>query len=306
VSLTEGERVARLEPPRGRPRVVIDTDAANEVDDQFAIAHALLAPERLEVEALYAAPFQDAGRSGPAEGMRRSADEIGRVLEALGPLPGRDAPPPVLAGSTAWLPGPGTPVESAAAHDLLARAAAGPGLLHVVALAAPTTVASALLLDPALAERVVVVWLGGNPSSWPTAREFNLEQDVHASRVLLDSGVPLVHVPCLGVTEHLRISLAELERDARGHSRIGAYLTDLVGALHDDHVGRTKTIWDLGPGAWLIEPSWVPTQLVPSPVLTDGLTWSQDPARHLVREARAADRDAVFADLLRRVRAAPS
>ncbi len=305
MSLTEAERVARLEPPQGRPRVVVDTDAANEVDDQFALAHALLAPERLQVEALYAAPFHNDGSSGPADGMRQSAEEIGRVLDALGPLPGGGAAPPVLAGSDAWLPGPHTPVESEAAHDLLARAAAGPGVLHVVALAAPTTVASALLLDPSLAERVVVVWLGGNPSSWPTAREFNLEQDLHASRVLLDSGVPLVHVPCLGVTEHLRISLAELERDARDHSRVGGYLTTLVAGLHDDHLGRTKPIWDLGPGAWLLDSAWVPTQLVASPVLTDALTWSRDPARHLVREARAVDRDAVFADLLRRLRAAP-
>jgi purine nucleosidase len=47
----------RLAPPRKRPRVVIDTDAANEIDDQFALAWALLSPERLDVLAVYAAPF---------------------------------------------------------------------------------------------------------------------------------------------------------------------------------------------------------------------------------------------------------
>ena len=36
--------------------VVIDTDAYNEVDDQFAIAWALRSPERVNVEAVYAAP----------------------------------------------------------------------------------------------------------------------------------------------------------------------------------------------------------------------------------------------------------
>ena len=48
---------ARLAPPpRGaRLRVVIDTDAANEIDDQFALAWALLSPERLDVLAVYAA-----------------------------------------------------------------------------------------------------------------------------------------------------------------------------------------------------------------------------------------------------------
>lgn len=38
-------------------RVVIDTDAANEIDDQFALALALLAPEKLKIEAITAAPF---------------------------------------------------------------------------------------------------------------------------------------------------------------------------------------------------------------------------------------------------------
>mgnify|MGYP003402768097 CR=1 FL=1 len=47
----------RLAPPRTRPRVVIDTDAANEIDDQFALTWALLSPERLDVLAVYAAPF---------------------------------------------------------------------------------------------------------------------------------------------------------------------------------------------------------------------------------------------------------
>ena len=47
----------RLEPPDGPVRLVIDTDTANEIDDQFAIAWALLSPDRLRIEAVTAAPF---------------------------------------------------------------------------------------------------------------------------------------------------------------------------------------------------------------------------------------------------------
>ena len=56
---------ARLAPPQSqnaRPRVVIDTDAANEIDDQFALAWALLSPTQLDVLAVYAAPFSFAHR----------------------------------------------------------------------------------------------------------------------------------------------------------------------------------------------------------------------------------------------------
>ena len=47
----------RLEPPKGPVRLLIDTDAANEIDDQFAIAWALLSQDRLRIEAVTAAPF---------------------------------------------------------------------------------------------------------------------------------------------------------------------------------------------------------------------------------------------------------
>ena len=47
----------RLAPPSGPIRVLIDTDAANEIDDQFAIAWALLSQDRLRIEAVTAAPF---------------------------------------------------------------------------------------------------------------------------------------------------------------------------------------------------------------------------------------------------------
>ncbi|RYF38651.1 MAG: nucleoside hydrolase, partial [Comamonadaceae bacterium] len=43
----------RLALPRGRVQAVLDTDAANEIDDQFALAWALLSPERIEVLGLY-------------------------------------------------------------------------------------------------------------------------------------------------------------------------------------------------------------------------------------------------------------
>jgi purine nucleosidase len=87
----------RLEPPTGRVRMVLDTDTYNEIDDQFAVAMALLAPEKLQVEALYAAPYFNDRSSGPGDGMEKSYDEILRLTERLhvpsGGLVFRDRPP---------------------------------------------------------------------------------------------------------------------------------------------------------------------------------------------------------------------
>lgn len=47
----------RLGRPGPNPRVIIDTDTANEIDDQYAVAWALLSPERLRLEGVTAVPF---------------------------------------------------------------------------------------------------------------------------------------------------------------------------------------------------------------------------------------------------------
>ncbi len=297
----EAARVARLEPPAEAVHIVLDTDAYNEVDDQFAITYAMLAQERMTVEAIYAAPFHRPPRStGPAEGMQRSYEEIERVLDMLGRAPRGG----VLRGSTGYLPDEAHPVESEAAFDLVTRAMAweGPSPLYVVAIAAITNVASAILMEPAIIERIVVIWLAGHARHWPHTREFNIWQDPAASRVVLDCGVPLIRLPCMGVVSHLHTTVAELEKYVQGCGSIGRYLTANVRRyLGEQAFARSKVIWDIAAIAWLVNPEWIYTQLVTSPILTDAGTWSFDPARHLVRSAFYVERDAIFGDLFARL-----
>jgi len=297
--LPTARRLALLEPPAAPVRMVLDTDTANEIDDQFALVYALLSPERITLEAVYAAPFHNERSSGPSDGMEQSYDEILRVLERVG----RGSEGLVFRGATRWLGDTGQPVPSPAAADLVARARsqrAGP--LYVVAIGAVTNVASALLLAPEIIEQVVVVWLGGNPSSWHQATEFNVAQDMAAAHVIFDSGVALMHIPCINVTEHLRTTQAEMERFVAGSGPAGDYLYAIYSAYYADHFARSKEIWDLGPIAWLVNPTWVPTALIHSPILTSAQTWSHDPRRHLMREALTVQRDAIFADLFRKLR----
>ena len=297
-AMTEAERVARLEPPTDGVRLVLDTDTDNEIDDQFALVYALLA-EELDVEAVYAAPYTNDRSSGPADGMERSYEEINRLLDFLNEDPSGF----VYRGSERYLDD-GRPVESPAAADLVERALAvdaNTDPLYVVAIGVPTNVASALRQAPNIADSIVVVWLGGNPQYWPTARHFNLQQDLEAARTLFDSGVPLVHVPCINVAEHVTTSVAELERHL-GDGPLCTYLREIFAEYGDrrwpDRSVWTKEIWDLTPIAWLVDPDWVPSALVHSPELTDQLTWNRDPNRHLIREARHADRDRILADVV--------
>ena len=300
--LSAAARLPRLRPPAGRVRMVLDTDAFNETDDQFALVHALLSPERLAVEAIYAAPFHNERSTGPGHGMELSYQEILRLLERLGRSPAGFA----FRGSTDYLGRAGQPRESAAVRDLIARGLAGADddPLYVVAIGAVTNVASALLIEPALAAKIVVVWLGGHALDWPDTREFNLRQDLPAARTLLDCGVPLVLVPCMGVTSHLLTSVPEIERHVEPHGRLGAFLASRFKQSGTDHYAWSRVLWDVATIGYLLDPAWVPADLVPSPVLTDQLTWSVDRRRHLIRCARFVRRDPIFRDLFQKLAAA--
>ncbi len=312
-ALDEPDRVRALTAPLEGP-VVLDTDAYNEVDDQFAIAD-LVRSDR-EVAALHAAPFDNRRADDPATGMERSHAEIGRVLDRLG------VDRPTLRGGSRYLEGPDDAVDSPAVGSLIDRAHARDGFLPVVAIGAATNVASAIVRDPSILREVVVVWLGGTRYGWHTASEFNLSGDPVAARILYDSGVPLINVPTVDVAEHLTTSVPELRElfgidgERRAEAADASDSTDEGGAtesIGDFLVGRvadyeyaderawSKTIWDLAATAVFTEPDAVESALVPSPVLTSDETWSRDPRRHAVRVLRRVDRDAILRGLAERL-----
>jgi purine nucleosidase len=293
--IPEATRLVRLEPPNGKARMVLDTDTYNEIDDQFAVVYALLSPEQMTVEAIYAAPFHNERSDGPADGMEKSYEEILRLLDRLNRSPDSF----VFKGSAGYLSDVCVPQESAAARDMVERAMTNTpdDPLYVVAIGAITNVASAILMEPAIIEKIVVVWLGGHALYWPHTREFNLQQDIPAARLILDCGVPLVHIPCMGVTSHLFTTLTELDTFVRGKSAVGDYLCEIYENYFPDHYARSKVIWDIATIAYLIDSGWVPTDLAHSPILTDQMTWSIDQSRHFIRTATHVHRDPIFRDL---------
>jgi inosine-uridine nucleoside N-ribohydrolase len=299
--LSEALRISRLQHPGRKVRIVLDTDAYNEIDDQFALTYALLSPEQMSVEAVYAAPFHNTRSDGPGDGMEKSYDEILRLLDFLG----ASADGFAFRGSTEYLGAARVPQDNDAVRDMIDKAqkSATDDPLYVVAIGAITNVASALLLEPEIIEKIVVLWLGGHNLNWPHTREFNLVQDVPAAQVVLDSGVPIVVVPCYGVTSHLLTTLAELREFIGGASRVGDYLCQIFKEYRPDSFGASSVIWDISTIAWLINPDWVPSDLAHSPLLTDQVTWSVDRSRHLARVANFVHRDPIFRDLFGKIRA---
>ncbi|TKJ37184.1 MAG: nucleoside hydrolase [Planctomycetes bacterium B3_Pla] len=293
-SVSENQRIDMLKPPTGRPvKMVLDTDTYNEIDDQFALVYALISPE-LDVKAVYAAPFKNSRSSGPGDGMEKSYEEILRILSKLGRSPDGFA----FKGSSSYLTDLRNPEKSPAAMDLVARAkkCSPEDPLYVAAVGAITNVSNAILIDPSIIRNIVVVWLGGNGHNWPHQREFNFRQDLNASRIIFDCGVPFVQLPCTPVVTHFRTTVPEMEAHVGGRGPIGDYLLEIFKDYKKDHFGWSKVLWDMTAVAWVIDAKWLPSDLVHSPIVTDNYTFSFDKSRHLIRAVNFVNRDPIFRD----------
>ena len=299
-AIRPGQRIRMLAPPAERPvRMVLDTDTYNEIDDQFAVVYALISPE-LDVRAVYAAPFSNSRSKGPGDGMEKSHEEILRILARLGKAPEGFA----FKGSSHYLTDLQNPQQSAAVLDLIERArkSSPDDPLYVVAVGAITNVSNALLIEPSIVKNIVVVWLGGNGHGWAHQREFNYQQDLNASRVIFDSGVPFVQLPCTPIVTHFTTTVPEMERYVAGQGPIGDYLLKIFKDYRKDHFGWSKVLWDMTAVAWLIDDRWLPSDLVHSPIVTDNYTLSFDRSRHLIRTVKFVNRDPIFRDFFTKLK----
>lgn len=295
--------------PKGPVDAVLDTDAYNEVDDQFAIAYLFRSTDRVNLKAIYAAPFYDKSRrffndrsDSPQQGMERSFEEILKLLHLLHR---DDFAPNVYRGADSFLPNETTPVISLAAQDLAKRAMqySSEHPLYVVAIASPVNVASALLLEPQIADRIVIVFLGGNSYDWPTSTEFNLSQDLAASRVLFASDAPLVQVPCMGVASSFAVAAQELKQFFYGKNDLCTFLAENVfSAQNDPRAERcwSRVIWDVTACAWLTGDAFVRDRGNRRPMPCEDETYHFDSER-LLSYVWHIDRDSLLRDLIRKL-----
>ena len=300
--MTEMQRLTNLTVPQGPVDCVLDTDTYNEIDDQYALALMMKSP-KLTVKALYAAPFFNSHSTSPEDGMERSYDEILHLLTLMGR---EDMKAQVYKGSRTYLPDEKTPVDSPAARHLcqLAMSYTVEKPLYVVAIGAITNVASALLMKPEIADRMVLVWLGGHYISWPDNREFNLFQDVAGARVAFGCGCPLVQLPCMGVVSSFYTTKPELEYWLSGKNPLCDYLArHTIEEAESYAAGRvwSRVIWDVTAVAWLLNDGdrFMMSELIPAPIPEYDGAWAYDPRRPFIRRITHIHRDALMGELFR-------
>ncbi len=301
--MTKEQFLENLEVPAGPIDVVLDTDAFNEIDDQFAIAYMFRYAEKLRVQAIYAAPFHNHHSNGPEEGMERSYDEIIKLLGMLG------EEVPVYKGSRRFMSDETHHVTSPAAADLVRRAKAysPENPLYVVAIAAITNVASALLIDPSIAENIVIVWLGGHARHYTDTAEFNMRQDYYAARIVMGSGAPFVQLPCDGVVSEFTISGPELEYWLVGKNELSDYLARNVlheaTLIYDTARTWAKAVWDVTAVAWLVNDGdrFMESRVEPTYLPGYNGQYEEIACTHPMRYVYKINRDALMGDLIEKL-----
>jgi inosine-uridine nucleoside N-ribohydrolase len=263
-------------------RVIISTDAANEVDDQYAIVHELLTPQFI-IKGVVASHFRD---RAPLS-MEKSYTAVTNLLE----LTGFTDCVPALRGAAKPLPDETNAIPSAGA-DLIIREALSddPRPLYILCFGPLTDMASALLKRPEIAARLTAVWSGGG--AYPSGGwECNLSNDINAANVVFQSPMPFWQVPS-NVYSEVHVGTAELCLKVKNCGKIGDYLFNNVLRFNK---AKSKSIgwphgedWTLGdsPGISLLMDPQGHTDLfdmVPAPRVNTGMKYIPETGARKIR-----------------------
>ena len=214
--------------------LIMTTDCGADMDDQWALAHLALSPE-FHVRGVITTHAP--GLASPAaETAARNARD---VLDHL-PLLIR---PPVLAGSSVPLSDKAVPLQNAGVYFILgeSRSFTSSNRLTVLVTGAATDVASALLVDPTLGDRIQIVAMGFN--KWPEGTDpFNVKNDIKAWQVLLESRAPIVVGDTTVTDRHLRMTRERAKELFDSHGDAGKYLAGLLVSWLDQHADLVQSV----------------------------------------------------------------
>jgi hypothetical protein len=208
---------------RAAARVIIDNDFAGDPDGLIALAHQLLSPKaRTVLVTTSALDPKLAGLAGLDTG--RTAAAGTRLARELLKRLGQPGQPEVVTGAEGF--GAGDAQAGAAARAIVAEALRDDPLPLVLTCGGPlTNVAAALRLDPSIARRMTLVWIGGS-SAEDGGVEYNLSTDIAAARYVLEqSTVPVWQIP-EAEYKRFQVSVAELGTTLRPISPAAQWLYD--------------------------------------------------------------------------------
>lgn len=204
-----------------RARVIIDNDFAGDPDGLFQLAHHVLCTS-VAIMQVIASRVPDSmltpGQDFIADGVA-AADEVLRLAGSSLRCE-HGSPTALVAGE----PAVASPTVQAIISEALRDDTDLP--LYFAAGAGLTALASALLIEPRIADRLTLVWIGGHGyDTVAETPEFNASCDLVAAQIVFRSPMSIWQVPESTYGQCL-VSWAELDRDIAAHSILGTHLVE--------------------------------------------------------------------------------
>lgn len=238
-----------------RYKVIVDNDFGGDPDGLFQLVHQILSPST-EIKGIIGSHLK------PNDPFDKSAvtaeNAVKRVNETLEVMNLKNKFS-VFQGSNDQLKDLKTPNISEGAKAIVAEAmkADAKNPLFVVCGAGLTEVASAYLMEPKIADKIIVLWIGGpeytdlaTPPPGFTALEYNLGIDIKAAQVVFnESNLNIWQIPRDAYRQTL-MSYAELATKVKPEGKTGAYLTKKIEDLMERtqklnfHIGETYIMGD--------------------------------------------------------------
>ncbi len=277
-------------PDYKKVRVIIDTDAACEADDPFAIVHGLLSP-KLIVKGICAEHFAQ------PRSMEQSFEEIRTILSAM------DTAVPVFHGQRGPL-SEDREVSEAASFMIREALSDDPHPLFILCQGAITNVAVAIETEPSIMDRMTIIWIGthGSAYGYVPFREFNAGNDIEAANTVLRKGTHLWLVPSYVYTT-VNIGIAEIERRIAPCGQIGHHLYEnLINYNNSEGAGWTQgESWSLGDSpaiALAINPGCGHYEITNAPHIGEDTASSECPDEHPIRIYKDVDSRYILEDLI--------
>lgn len=277
--------------------VILSTDIGNEIDDQWTVVYLLINPDFKVLGVISAhAPVipPPAGRTG-----------LGILLDVVENRMGMSQHPPLLEGASEPLIDLKTPRPSPGV-DFIIESSKGfspNNRLAVLAVGAVTDVASAILKDPTIVERIQVVDMGLR--AWPAGGDdFNVLNDVKAMQVIMDSDVPVTIGSAPVCAESLGLTLDQARHMLGDRGPIGKWLLEefeawyfrFVKPMRKDDFSRAKVIWDNVVLAYVL--GMTTHKSYPRPRLSETATFEHAPTAKTITWITDIDEKRMWADFL--------
>lgn len=221
-----------------RIRVISDNDYSGDPDGLVQLAHHLLSPS-VEVRAVIGTHL----REGDGWAQSPDGDEVAAAVaaaEKIVELCGMTGQVPVLSGAPTAMVDVNTPQDSPGIRFIIEEAMRDDvdTPLFVVCGASLTEIASAYLIEPRIADRLTVIWIGGHehdglavPPPGAPDLEYNLHEDVVSGLVFFNhSELKLWQIP-RDQYRHVLASRAELKVRMAGAGELGAHLYASLGKV---------------------------------------------------------------------------